>query len=40
MDGLLQVGAGLRNDISKNNELSRTFRRKTTLENIQVRRYK
>ena len=36
MDGLLQVGAGLRNDISKNNELSRTFRRKTFLENIQL----
>ncbi|MCB0502047.1 MAG: TonB-dependent receptor [Bacteroidetes bacterium] len=36
MTGLLKVGAGLRNDMSNDNELSRTLQRKTLLENIQL----
>jgi outer membrane receptor protein involved in Fe transport len=36
MDGMLQVGAGLRNDRSNNNELARTLNRKEVLEAIKL----
>ncbi len=35
-DHLLQIGVGIRNDQSRDNELSRTLNRRTTLENISL----